>query len=584
MAPPDKRARGSKDKQVSGKKGAPSRKRFQEGGSDSSYKAKSAGKKKFSSKGSSWGDRKKRPSKGFKPRAADRERPERAEGDGPHKPWSKGPKRSYKGGRPRTDGDKSGFSSDKLDRHWGERKKRDFPSDRPPGERKRGGPPSDRPWVENKKRGENTWSEGRRREGGNDRYRARDEFAEVAPASQDVLPQLVATCALGLELTVGRELEALGLGPIKRDNAQVSFPFTPQAVAKANYWLRTADRVWLQLAEFPVRDFEELFQGVKAIDWPSMLPQDAEFPVEVISTKSKLENESSCQAVSKKAAVERMQEVYGRSQFPETGPRFAIRVFIVYNRARVFIDTSGEGLHRRGYRTYNAKAPLRETVAAALVLLSHWSSERELYDPMCGSGTILLEAASIGLKKAPGLERSFAAQRWKFLGRECWEEAHQEALELYDRRTQLKLFGSDLDGRVLKLARTHLAQADLEGRGVYFQTRDLVDFSSQRKYGVVITNPPYGRRLNSLEEVEELTRTMAEVFEPLAETWSLYFYTGYEEFADVYGRRPDRVRKIYNGRLEANLLQYPGPKPPSYGSGDDAGGTSERVKRIPLSP
>lgn len=396
--------------------------------------------------------------------------------------------------------------------------------------------------------------------------------------------KLVATCALGLELTVGRELEALGLGPIRRDNAQVSFPFSPEAVAKANYWLRTADRVWLQLAEFPARDFEELFQGVKGVDWPSMLPGDAEFPIEVISTKSTLHSISACQSVSKKAAVERMQQVYGRSQFAETGPRFAIRVFIVNNVARVFIDTSGEGLHRRGYRTYNAKAPLRETVAAALVLLSHWSLERELYDPLCGSGTILLEAACIGLKKAAGMERSFASQRWKFLGRECWESAHKEAMDLYDRRTQLKLYGSDNDGRVLKLARTHLAQADLEGRGVFFQTRDVADFSSQRKYGVVITNPPYGRRLGTAEEVEELTRTLASVFEPLAETWSLYYYTGYEKFAEVYGRQPDRVRKIYNGRLPANLLQYPGPKPPNIDPNGESGGTSARVKRIRLSP
>jgi len=348
--------------------------------------------------------------------------------------------------------------------------------------------------------------------------------------------------------------------------------------------LRTADRVWLQLAEFPARDFEELFQGVKAVDWPALLPQDAEFPVEVITTKSQLESVSSCQAVSKKAACERMQEVYGMSQFPETGPKFSIRVFLVYNRARVFIDTSGEGLHRRGYRTYNAKAPLRETVAAALVLLSHWSPGRDLYDPLCGSGTILLEAACIGLKKAAGMERSFASQRWKFLGRECWEETHTEALDLFDRRTQLRVYGSDNDARVLNLARTHLEQAGLDGRGVYFQTRDVAEFSSQRKYGVMITNPPYGRRLSSEEEVEELTRTLATVFEPLKETWSLYYYSAFERFAEVYGREPDRVRKIYNGRIVANLFQYPGPKPPDLGTDGESGGTPTTIKRIRLSP
>lgn len=396
--------------------------------------------------------------------------------------------------------------------------------------------------------------------------------------------KLVATCALGLELPLGREIEALDLGPIQRDNAQVEFPYSPEALAKANYWLRTADRVWLQLGSFPAHDFEELFQGLKQIEWSELMPRDAEFPIEAISTKSKLHALPSIQAVSKKAVVEKMREAYGPGSFSETGAKFAIRVFLVYNQARVFIDTSGEGLHRRGYRTYNAKAPLRETVAAALVLLSHWSAERELYDPMCGSGTILLEAASIGLKKANGTERSFASQRWKFLGRECWEETHKEAMDLFERKLQLKVYGSDNDGRVLKLARTHLEQSGLEGRGIYFQTRDVAEFESSRKYGVMITNPPYGRRLSTEEEVEELTRTLAGVFEPLADTWSLYYYTGFESFASIYGREPERRRKIYNGRIPAYLLQYPGPKPPNSGTDDNPGGTEPVRKRIRLRP
>lgn len=591
MAPPDKRAGGSKKKKAVPRKAGDSQDKSRE-------KPES---KKWSNKGpASWkNSAKKRSSKdGYK--AGGKKQPWNS--DDKKESWkSRSKKSSWKSGGKKFSGKGKpawGARSDRDEKAWPESKREGRTrGDKPWAENKRDGRGRDeRPWSEGKRdgkgRGDKPWSKDKRSGGGRDykgrgdrdrQDRSRDEHIP-APTDPSHLPQLVATCALGLELTVGRELEALGLGPIKRDNAQVAFPFTPEAVAKSNYWLRTADRVWLQLAEFPARDFEELFQGVKAIDWPSMLPQDAEFPVEVITTKSKLESESACQAVSKKAAVERMQEVYGRSQFPETGPRFAIRVFLVYNQARVFIDTSGEGLHRRGYRTYNAKAPLRETVAAALVLLSHWSVERELYDPMCGSGTILLEAASIGLKKAAGLERSFASQRWRFLGRECWEQTHQEALDLYDRRTQLKIYGSDNDSQVLKLARTHLAQADLEGRGVYFQARELADFSSQRKYGVVITNPPYGRRLGSEEEVEELTRTMAQIFEPLADTWSLYYYTGYERFAEVYGRQPERVRKIYNGRIQANLLQYPGPKPPNSGSQDGSGGTSERVKRIPLSP
>lgn len=444
-------------------------------------------------------------------------------------------------------------------------------SDGPPRGKRSGGPSS-------KGRRSSGPRSGHKRSGHSSKGRRGPREDRSSNSGSDYTYKLVATCALGLEMPLGRELEALGLGPIERDNAQVSFPYTPHNLAKANYWLRTADRVWLQLAEFPCRDFEELFQGVKAIDWPGLLPQDAHFPVEVISTKSKLEVVSSCQSVAKKAAVEKMQTVYGIATFAETGAPYAIRVFIVYDRARVFIDSSGEGLHRRGYRTYNAKAPLRETVAAALVQLSHWTPNRELYDPMCGSGTILLEAACIGLNKAAGVERPFASQRWPFLGRTCWEEVHKEALDLYDRRTQLRIFGSDNDPRVLKLARTHTEQAGLEGRGVFTQNRDVAEFSSKKKYGVMITNPPYGRRLSTEEEVEELTRTLAQVFEPLADTWSLYYYTAFERFAEVYGREPERVRKIYNGRIPANLLQYPGPKPPN------SGGTEPRRKRIPLNP
>ena len=404
---------------------------------------------------------------------------------------------------------------------------------------------------------------------------------EQAPADLDL--KLVATCALGLELIVGRELEALGLGPISRLNAQVSFPYSPHNLAKANYWLRAADRVWLQLAEFPCRDFEELYQGVHSIDWAGMLPRDAWFPVEAITTKSRLESESSIQAVSKKAAVEKMSSTYGRAAFSESGARFAIRVFIVYDRARVFIDSSGEGLHRRGYRTYNAKAPLRETVAAGLVLLSHWSPDRELYDPMCGSGTFLLEAAGIGLRKAAGLDRSFAAQRWDFVGRAAWEEVHKEARDLLVRRGHLRLYGSDVDGRVLKLAREHCEQAGFEGMGLNFQTRDVAEFSTSRQHGVLITNPPYGKRLESPEKVAALTETMAQVFGPLHDTWSLYFFTAFESFLEHYGREPERVRKIYNGTIPCQYYQYPGPRP-EPGPGDGARGTEIVRKRIRLNP
>lgn len=359
---------------------------------------------------------------------------------------------------------------------------------------------------------------------------------------------------------LARELADLGVSEVSPDNGQVAFSGGPEELARANLWLRTADRVWIKMGDFSASTFDELFEGTRALDWPAYLPRNAEFPVTGFSVKSQLSSVPACQKIVKKAAVEKLRAKYRMEWFPEDGAPFPIRFNLIKDHCTVLLDTSGTGLHRRGYRTYNAEAPLRETLAAGLVLLSYYNKDRLLYDPMCGSGTILLEAAMIALSRAPGLRRTFASERWPFLGEAPWKAARDQAAELFDRTSQLQLFGSDADGRVLDLARTHLTQAGLDERGIHFQKREVEDFSSKKQYAVVITNPPYGYRQGELEEVEELYRQLGRLF--TNETWSLYFLTSHPDFARLFGHGQPRKRKLYNGKLACTYYQYPGPRPP----------------------
>lgn len=388
--------------------------------------------------------------------------------------------------------------------------------------------------------------------------------------------QLMASCSFGLEAVLARELRALGHQQVQSDNGQVSFEGNTADLLRANLWLRTADRVWLTLAEFPASDFEELFQGVQTVAWADMLPKNAEFPVTGNCVKSKLDSVPACQKIVKKAVVESLKKTYKLKWFPEDGPVFPIRFSLVKNRCTVAIDTSGTGLHRRGYRTFNAEAPLRETVAAGLVLLSYWNSERLLFDPFCGSGTILIEAAMIGLDRAPGLLRDFACEKWGFLDRKALKEVRGEAEDRFDRTTSLSLFGSDADGRVLSLARRHIEQAELEDRGIFVQKRSMERFASKKKYAVLITNPPYGERQFDTESVTRLYVSMGEVFRPLLDTWSMYFLSSHADFEQHFGQKCQRRRKLYNGRLAVTYYQYPGPRPPSRGQESAENEVAER--------
>ncbi len=372
---------------------------------------------------------------------------------------------------------------------------------------------------------------------------------------------LVATCALGLEAVIARELQRLNVDNIKSHNGYVSFTGDAGALCRANIWLRSADRVWLCLSEFACETFEELFQGVKRLPWPLLLPREACFPVDALTHNSRLTSLPAVQRTAKKAVVEVMQSHYHLRELPETGALFPIRLFLVNDVCRVMLDTSGSGLHKRGYRTLNAAAPLRETLAAALLQLSYWNKDRLLLDPFCGSGTIPIEAAFIGLNRAPGLRRSFCSERWPFVKPGIWREAREEAEDLFDRRSRLQIIGRDIDGQVLKLAQFHLRQADLPENAVVFQREDVRGLRSRRQFGVIVTNPPYGERVMEREEAEEIYAVMGEVFAPL-KTWSVYAISSNPDFEYFYGRKAERRRKVYNGMMQCTYYQYPGPKPP----------------------
>ena len=315
---------------------------------------------------------------------------------------------------------------------------------------------------------------------------------------------LIASCALGLEAVVARELKKLQMHDVRSENGRVLFKGGASDICRANMWLRSADRVWWSLQKFRCETFEDLFQGLKYMPWPQFMPVDAEFPVEAHTHNSLLTSLPAIQRTAKKAIVESMRNHYHRNVFDETGAHYPIRIFLTDNECEVLLDTSGSGLHKRGYRTLNAAAPLRETLAAALVQLSYWNKERILVDPFCGSGTICIEAAMLGLNMAPGLTRKFASESWPLIKKEDWQGAMQEADDLFDRHTSLHISGFDNDPRVLKLARIHLRQSGLENRGVHFQEQDVRDWKNSQSYGVLITNPPYGQRLLELEEAEDL--------------------------------------------------------------------------------
>lgn len=371
---------------------------------------------------------------------------------------------------------------------------------------------------------------------------------------------LIATAAFGLESIVAKELKALGYYDLVVENGRVLFKTDQLGICRTNLWLRSSDRVLLKMGSFEARTFEELFQQTKSLPWEEWLTEDANFPVQGKSIKSQLFSVSDCQAIVKKAIVERLKETYGRNWFEETGPRYQIEVALLNDKVTLTIDTSGLGLHKRGYRQLAGEAPLKETLAAAMIQLSFWNKDRALIDPFCGSGTIPIEAALIAQNRAPGLKRSFAAEKWANIPKELWQEAWQEALDLWDRNVLLHIHGSDIDPNALVLARKHAIEAGVE-EVLHFQRLPVTEVRSRFKYGHIIANPPYGERLGDVSEVETLYRGLGETFNRL-ENWSLHMLTTHPSPERLIGRRWDKSRKLYTGRLECHYFQFFGPRPP----------------------
>ena len=372
--------------------------------------------------------------------------------------------------------------------------------------------------------------------------------------------ELIATATFGLEAVVAREVKELGYEDMMVEDAKVTFAGDEAAVCRANLWLRSADRVLLKMGEFKALSFDELFEKTKALPWPDWIPENAVFPVQGKSVKSQLHSVPDCQAIVKKAVVEKMKQKYKRDWFPEDGPQYTIEVALLKDMATLTIDTSGVGLHKRGYRKLGSQAPLKETLAAAMVLLSRWHPEHTLIDPFCGSGTIPIEAALIGMNLAPGLNREFAAEKWPAIPKTLWIKAREEAKELAYYRQPIHIIGSDIDGEVLGLARYHARQAGVEDK-VFFQKLPVSELRSKRKYGYIICNPPYGERLGDIKQTEDLYREMGKVFKAL-DTWSFYMLAAHPNFERLFGSKADKKRKLYNGRIQCNYFQYYGPRPP----------------------
>lgn len=371
---------------------------------------------------------------------------------------------------------------------------------------------------------------------------------------------LIATAKFGLEAVVKREVAALGFGDARASEGRVAFPAAAGDIPRANLWLRCADRVLLQVGEFPALTFDELFEQTRALPWERWIPVDGRFPVNARAVRSTLQSERSCQAIVKKAVAERLMAAHGTATLPETGADYGIQVTIRQDRALLALDTSGDGLHKRGYRAEAGAAPLTETLAAALVLLSFWDKERLLIDPLCGSGTILIEAAMIGRRMAPGLRRAFAAERWPAVGEGAWQAARREAAEAIDRSAELTLRGYDIDAEAIRIAKQNAALAGVGG-DITFEQKALADLWIDQEYGILIANPPYGQRMAEFREINEIYITLNKMMRK-KRGWSVYILTADAKFPDYFKRgRPDRVRKLFNGNIRVDYYQYYGEKP-----------------------
>ena len=373
--------------------------------------------------------------------------------------------------------------------------------------------------------------------------------------------ELIATATFGLEAVVKREIQALGFTVTRSEDAKITFTGDEAAIPKANLWLRCADRVLLKMGEFRAESFEELFEQTKALPWEEWIPEDGKFIVNGTSVKSKLYSLSDCQKIIKKAVVERLKKTYPLEIFPETGALYSIRFTILKDVVTLSIDTSGAGLHKRGYRQANVQAPIKETLAAAMVELSFWNPDRILVDPFCGSGTILIEAAMIGKNIAPGLSRRFVSEDWEKIPKELWKQARAEAFREIRDDVELKIYGSDIDPKAVSAARVNASKAGLSD-DIVIRRRSFEELKMPGEYPVIITNPPYGERIGDKEALERIYYKMDRL---LAKDrgCSLYLITADKEFErSIRSRKKaDRRRKLYNGRIETTYYQYYGEKP-----------------------
>ena len=363
--------------------------------------------------------------------------------------------------------------------------------------------------------------------------------------------ELIAPCHFGLEAVMKREILDLGYEVSQVEDGRVTFIGDAEAVCRANIFLRTTERILLKVGSFKAETFEELFQGTRAIPWEQYIPRDGKFWVaKASSIKSRLFSPSDIQSIMKKAMVERMKGAYGITWFPEDGASYPLRVFLYKDVVTVAMDTSGDSLHKRGYRTLTSKAPITETLAAALLMLTPWKPDRILVDPFCGSGTFPIEAAMMAANMAPGMNREFLAEEWKnLIPKKCWYEAMDEANDLVKDDISVDIQGYDIDGEIV---------------------RAVSQLSHPKKYGFLITNPPYGERIEDKKNLPELYKTIGERFAAL-DSWSAYIITAYEDTERYFGRKADKNRKIYNGMMKTYFYQFMGPKPPSRNPGRQNG-------------
>lgn len=365
--------------------------------------------------------------------------------------------------------------------------------------------------------------------------------------------KIMVTTTFGIEAITAKELKNLGYEDLKVENGKITFEGDEMDVAICNIHLRTAERVFIQMAEFKAVTFEELFQGTKSVHWGNLIPVDGKMHIIGKSVKSTLHSVPDCQSIVKKAVVEKMKEKYNTNWFTEDGPVYKIEVAILKDIVTLAIDTSGTGLHKRGYRENAGAAPLKETLAAALVLISKYNGDNILLDPFCGSGTIPIEAALIAKNIAPGVNREFVSETWPTFDRDTWEQVREGARAQVNNK-EVVIEASDLDGRVLRTARNNAAKAGVQDY-IHFQRLDMADVSSKKKGGMIITNPPYGERLLDKDEVKQLYTTFKNVYSKL-DGWSCNVLTSYEDFQRVFGRKADKNRKLYNGRIQCYYYMY----------------------------